>query len=75
MGEYFECELRINNTDETLVTNVWLRILPRIGEHISTKSDGKTHRLKVTDIWHFAGDRKTGHRIIIYVNYAPLSGH
>lgn len=69
MGDYFECELKINNQEETAVCTVWLQLLPRIGEHIGTKVNGSIHRFKVTDIWHFAGDKMTGHKIIIYVNH------
>ncbi|OKP81621.1 hypothetical protein A3842_11115 [Paenibacillus sp. P3E] len=69
MGEYFECELKLNDKDETFVAMINLKILPRIGEHIGTIVKGSMHRFKVTDIWHWAGDKKTGHRITIYVNH------
>ncbi|OCT12653.1 hypothetical protein A8709_33115 [Paenibacillus pectinilyticus] len=69
MGEYFECELRLNGEYETKITTVNFRLLPRIGEHISTKLDGITHQFKITDIWHWVGDKMTGHEIIIYVNH------
>lgn len=71
MGDYFECELRLE--DETVVTTVNLRLLPRIGEHIGTKLEGSLHKFIVTDIWHWAGDKMTGHRITIYVKHDEKS--
>ena len=70
MGEYFECELRLNDDkNETKITTVNLRLLPRIGEHIATTVNGSTHQFKINDIWHWAEDKMTGHKIIIYVNH------
>ncbi|RYI30517.1 hypothetical protein EVU96_08875 [Bacillus infantis] len=71
MGEYFECELRLNS-GETHVTNIWLRLLPRTGEYIATKlnHDGNVHEFIVKEIWHWAGDDKTAHKVVIYVEHA-----
>lgn len=71
MGDYFECEVRLDDKNETFITKVNLRVLPRIGEHLQTvlEHDKKPHNFIIKDIWHFAGDIMTGHRIIIFVNH------
>lgn len=69
MGEYFECELLLDDEKETFVAKINLRLLPRIGEHIGTRLKGSMHRFIVTDIWHWAGDKMTGHKITIYVRH------
>lgn len=76
MGEYFECELRTkSHSEEAFVSKIWLRLLPRIGENIQTvlSHDKKSHDFLVTGIRHFAGDKFTGHRIIIYVTHTPFN--
>lgn len=71
MGEYFTCELRLGGTKETFVKEVYLRTLPRVGEHIQTvlKHDNKPHNFLIQDIWHFAGDQMTAHKVVIYVSH------
>ncbi|MCM3109917.1 hypothetical protein [Lederbergia lenta] len=64
MGEYFECEIRME--DETTVGTVWLRILPRIGEFMRVTYPETTYNFRITDVAHFVGDDKVGHRIQLY---------
>ncbi|WP_409174388.1 hypothetical protein [Brevibacillus fortis] len=70
MGDYFECEVRRNNEDETHVATISLRLLPRIGEHIKIATDQNVYSCKVTDIWHFVGGKNAGHTVQIYVDWA-----
>ncbi|PSJ93866.1 hypothetical protein C7R93_16930 [Brevibacillus fortis] len=70
MGEYFECEVKRNNEDETFVATVSLRLLPRIGEHIKIATDQNVYSFKVTDIWHFVAGSQGGHIVQIYVDWA-----
>lgn len=69
MGDYFECELRMEDADkEIFVTKIWLRLLPRVGENIQTvfPHDNLIRNLVVKNVWHLAGDNKVGHRVMIY---------
>lgn len=72
MGDYFECELRTkNDTEETFVAKVWLRLIPRIGEDIQTvlPHDNLPHDFTVKRVLHLAGDKFVGHRVILYVSH------
>jgi hypothetical protein len=69
MGDYFECEVKTNSED-VLVAKVYLRLLPRIGEHMLIQTDGgKDYKCTVKDIWHSCGGDKVGHRVYIYVSF------
>lgn len=71
LGEYLKCELRLNSGEET-ITKLNLRYLPRVGEHISTvlEHDKQTHDFLIKEIWHWAKEHESDHKIIIYVQHA-----
>jgi hypothetical protein len=70
MGDYFECEVKRNNEEETSIGKVYLRLLPRIGEFMRITFDSNIYNCRVTDIAHFVGGEMVGHRVQIYVDWA-----
>lgn len=66
--DYFKCKVKIDDNQETPIGEVYLLHLPKIGEHMHINVNKKVSNCVINDIWHFCGDDKVGHRIIIYVN-------